>query len=280
MKKITLAAALLVTSSAAVQAQKIDLTKIKDKATEVIKGTSTSGSSSSSGSTTTTTTNTTVTTIANQAASALSGLSISSLSESDVANALKEALKVGSKNASSQLSVTDGFNKNLNVRIPFPEDAQRVATKLRKIGLGKKVDEFETTLNRAAEKAVPQAVDIFGNAITTMSITDAKNILQGSNDAATQYLQGKTTDQLYTAFYPYISQTLKSTGATSKWTDITKLYNKIPGVKKVETDLGKYTTNKALKGMFTVVAGEELKIRQDPQARVTDLLQKVFGAKK
>ncbi|SFC38583.1 Protein of unknown function [Flexibacter flexilis DSM 6793] len=273
MKRITMAAALLVTSAAATQAQKIDFNKIKDKATEVIKGTSTSGSS--------TTTTTTTTTSTSTASSVLGSVfSIGSLSESDVASALKEALKVGSKNASSQLSLTDGFNKNLNVRIPFPEDAQRVATKLRKMGLGKKVDEFETTLNRAAEKAVPQAVDIFGNAITSMSITDAKNILQGSNDAATQYLQGKTTDQLYTAFYPYISQTLKSTGATSKWTDITKLYNKIPGVKKVETDLGKYTTNKALKGMFTVVAGEELKIRQDPQARVTDLLQKVFGAKK
>jgi hypothetical protein len=200
-----------------------------------------------------------------------------SLSESEIAKGLKEALTVGAKNASSQLNKADGFLKNPLVKIPFPEDAQRVATKLREMGMGKKVDEFELTLNRAAEEAAKEAAPIFVNAITSMTITDAKNILTGNNDAATVYLRGKTSDQLSSAFSPHIKKALDSTLATRLWKDITTTYNKLPMVKKVNTDLTKYTTDKALKGLFTVVAEEELKIRKDPAARVSDLLKKVFG---
>ena len=198
--------------------------------------------------------------------------SSATLSESDIAKGLKEALTVGAKNASSQLNAVDGFNKNMKVRIPFPEDAQRVATKLREMGFGKKVDEFEQTLNRAAEQAAKEAAPIFVNAITSMSITDAKNILMGADTSATSYLRTKTSDPLASAFSPHIQKALDATTATKKWTELATLYNKIPLVKKVETDLVKYTTSKALKGLFTVVAEEEIKIRKDPAARVTDLL--------
>jgi hypothetical protein len=201
------------------------------------------------------------------------------LSESDIASGLKEALNIGAKNASSQLNAIDGFNKNLRVRIPFPEDAQRVATKLRELGFGKKVDEFELTLNRAAEQAAKEAAPIFVNAITSMSITDAKNILMGTDSSATIYLRTKTSDPLASAFSPHIKKALDATTATKKWTELATLYNRIPLVNKVETDLVRYTTSKALKGLFTVVADEELKIRKDPAARVTDLLKRVFGSK-
>lgn len=204
--------------------------------------------------------------------------SSATLSESDIAKGLKEALTVGAKNASSQLNAVDGFNKNMKVRIPFPEDAQRVATKLREMGFGKKVDEFEQTLNRAAEQAAREAAPIFVNAITSMSITDAKNILMGADTSATGYLRTKTSDPLAAAFSPHIQKALDATTATKRWTELASLYNKIPLVKKVETNLVKYTTSKALKGLFTVVAEEEIKIRKDPAARVTDLLKKVFGS--
>jgi hypothetical protein len=201
-----------------------------------------------------------------------------SLSETDIATGLKEALTVGSKNASAKLNALDGFNKNMKVRIPFPEDAQKVAKKLREMGFGKKVDEFELTLNRAAEQAAKEAAPIFVNAITSMTITDAKNILVGSDSAATSYLRTRTSDPLAQAFSPHIKKALDATTATKKWTELATLYNRLPLVTKVETDLVKYTTSKALKGLFVVVAEEEMKIRKDPAARVTDILKKVFGS--
>ena len=204
--------------------------------------------------------------------------SAATLSESDIAKGLKEALTVGAKNASSQLNAVDGFNNNMKVRIPFPEDAQRVATKLREMGFGKKVDEFEQTLNRAAEQAAKEAAPIFVNAITSMNITDAKNILMGADTSATSYLRTKTSDPLAAAFSPHIQKALDVTTATRRWTELATLYNKIPLVKKVGTDLVKYTTSKALKGLFTVVAEEEMKIRKHPATRVTDVLKKVFGS--
>ena len=200
-----------------------------------------------------------------------------SLSESDIINGLKEALTIGSTKASDQLHQLDGFNKNTFVRIPFPEDAKKVATELRKMGLGKKVDEFELTLNRAAEQAAKEAAPIFISAIKQMSFSDAKNILTGGDTAATGYLRKTTYTSLYGAFSPHINTALQSTYATSKWKDLTSTYNKIPFVKKVDTDLVRYTTNKALKGVFVLVADEEAKIRKDPAARVSEILKKVFG---
>lgn len=200
------------------------------------------------------------------------------LSEGEVVQGLKEALKVGSRNASSSLNATDGFYKNSLVKIPFPQEAKMVADKLRSIGLGSKVDEFELTLNRAAEKASKEAGNIFVNAVTSMTIGDAWGILRGQDNAATEYLKRTTSTQLSVAFKPHIESALKSTLATSKWTEITSIYNKIPMVKPVNTDLVSYTNEKALQGLFFVVAQEELKIRKDPVARVSEILRRVFGS--
>jgi hypothetical protein len=199
------------------------------------------------------------------------------LSESEIVQGLKEALKVGSKNASSTLNATDGFYKNSLVRIPFPPEAQVVADKLRSIGLGSKVDEFELTLNRAAEKASKEAANVFVNAVMSMTIRDAVHILRGPDNAATEYLKSNTSTQLTSAFKPHIENALNSTLATKKWTELTTIYNKIPLVKPVNTDLVAYTNERALHGLFTVVAQEELKIRKNPVARVSEILRKVFG---
>jgi len=204
--------------------------------------------------------------------------STSAVSETEIINGLKEALTLGSKTASQNLNKLDGFYKNPKVKIPFPEDCQKVATELRKLGYGKKVDEFELTLNRAAEDASKEAATIFANSIKQMTLTDAKNILTGPDTAATGYLRKTTNSSLYSAFAPHITTALNKTTATKKWKELTTLYNKLPMVKKVDTDLTRYTTNKALKGLFLLVADEETKIRKDPEARVTDLLKKVFGS--
>jgi hypothetical protein len=202
------------------------------------------------------------------------------LSESEIADGLKAALSKGAETASQQLNQSGGYNLNPRVRIPFPEDAQRVAVKLRELGYGQKVDEFEATLNRAAEQSAKEASSIFVGAIKQMSITDAKNILTGADTAATGFLRKSTYSSLNTAFTPHIKSALDSTSATKRWTELANIYNKIPFNKqKVETDLVAFTTNKALKGLFIIVADEELKIRKDPAARTSDILKKVFGSK-
>lgn len=217
----------------------------------------------------------TVTSVVKAASSAISGTSIT---EADISAGLKEALNIGAKNASSQLNALDGFNKNPLVRIPFPPDAIKVADALRKYGYGSQVDDFELKLNRAAEQAAKDAAPIFGNVISQITLNDAKSILQGPDNAATSFLQTKTTESLYTSFSPTIKTALGNTLATSSWTEITALYNKLPFVTPVETDLVKYTTNKALSGLFHVVADEEKKIRDNPAARTSEILQKVFGS--
>lgn len=246
-------------------------TSTKKSATTVPSTTKTTTTSTSSKSTT----SSSVGSIVNSASSLLGS---SALSETDIISGLKEALKVGASNASTQLNALDGFNKNLSIRIPFPPEVGKVATTLREYGYGSKVDEFELTLNRAAEQAAKDAAPIFVNAISQITITDAKNILQGPDNAATTFLQSKTTDALFTSFSPTIKTALGNTLATSKWTEITSLYNKLPFVTPVETDLVKYTTNRSLSGLFFVVAAEEKKIRDDPAARTSDILKKVFGS--
>ena len=199
------------------------------------------------------------------------------LTDSEIAAGLKEALTIGSVNASSMLNQVDGFNNNPRVRIPFPEEVQQVSSKLRQMGFGAKVDEFEVTLNRAAEQAAKEAAPIFVSAVKAMSFDEARKILTGSDNAATVYLQNTTNEQLYDSFIPHVTKALNATQATARWEELTTLYNKVPLVNKAETDLSRYTTNKALSGLFVIVADEELKIRQDPSARVNDVLKRVFG---
>lgn len=199
-----------------------------------------------------------------------------SFSKEEAANALKQALEQGTVKGVSVISQVDGYFKNPEIKIPFPPEAQNVEQKLRQIGLGNQVDEAVLSLNRAAEDAASGAKDIFVAAIKALTIQDAINIVKGEKDAATQFLARETTDDLAAKFSPIIDASLKKVNATKYWSDVMGAYNKIPLVKKVETDLTAYVTQKAIDGLFVMIAQEELNIRQNPAARTTELLKKVF----
>ena len=199
------------------------------------------------------------------------------LSNIDIVSGLKAALEQGTGKSVSALGVNGGFSNSI-YKVVFPPEAQKAADKLRQLGMGKLVDDFESKLNKAAEQAVPAARDIFINAVKGMSISDAKNILMGSNNAATKYFESKTRQKLINAFNPKVSSVLNSSGTTKYWTDITSRYNKIPGVSKVNTDLSRYTTDKILTALFDKISKEELAIRQNPAQRTSDILKKVFAA--
>lgn len=197
----------------------------------------------------------------------------------EAANGLKEALIQGTSKGVNVLSQVDGYLGNPEIKIPFPPEAQNVEKKLRSVGLGKQVDEVVESLNRAAELAAVEAKDIFVDAIKALTIKDAINIVKGEQDAATQFLQRETTTSLTSKFSPIIDNSLEQVNATKYWGDAMGAYNKIPFVKKVNPDLTAYVTEKAIDGLFVMIAKEELNIRQNPGARATDLLKKVFGGK-
>ncbi len=199
------------------------------------------------------------------------------LSQEEVGSGLKEALTRGIEKGVSQLSKPDGFLKDLSIKIPLPEEANKVESKLRSLGQGKKVDETIESINRAAEDASSAAKDIFVEAIKGMSITDAMSILRGEDNAATNFLNKSTRASLIAKFEPIIKASLDKVGATKNWNTIFTTYNKIPMVEKINPDLVAYATAKAIDGLFIQIAKEELKIRQDPAARVSDLLKKVFA---
>jgi len=206
------------------------------------------------------------------------GGSGSSLSTDDVVSGLKEALTIGAQKSATKLSAVDGFFKDAAVKILLPEQAQKVEKTLRSLGMGKMVDDAILSVNRAAEDAAKSATPIFVNAVKKMSIQDAMGILRGPDTAATSYLKKTTTPDLTAAFKPVIDTSLKKTDATKYWKDVFETYNKLPTtMKKVDTDLSAYVTQKAMDGIFYYVAQEEIKIRKDPAAQVTDILKKVFG---
>lgn len=200
-------------------------------------------------------------------------------STADVANGLKEALKNGANKGSVQASSVNGYFKNPLLKIPFPPEVQQVETKLRQIGLGSEIDKFVLALNRGAEEAAKSASPIFVTAITNITIADAWSILRGNKDAATQYLTKQTSSSLYTAFKPTVIKALQTTAATKYYANLINTYNKVPGVNKVNPDLGDYATKKAISGLFILIAKEEAEIRQNPAARTTELLKKVFAEK-
>ncbi|MFY7651874.1 MAG: DUF4197 domain-containing protein [Chitinophagaceae bacterium] len=195
----------------------------------------------------------------------------------DIAAGLKEALTNGVTKGTNQLSALDGFLGNAAVKILMPEEAKQVEQKLRGLGMGKQVDDAIVSMNRAAEDAAKSAAPIFINAIKQLSLQDAMSILKGGDNAATNYLQSNTNAALTTAFKPVIESSLGKVDATKHWNTVFTSYNKIPFVKKVNTDLTAYVTEMALKGIFFQIAAEEKNIRQNPAARATDLLKKVFG---
>ncbi len=201
------------------------------------------------------------------------------LTNSDIASGLKEALRVGVNNGSAQASRIDGYFKNPLLKIAFPPEAQKVASTLRQLGFSKQVDQFELSLNRAAEDAAKKAAPVFIKAITSMSIQDAVSILGGQTDAATQYLRRTSGQQLVSEFTPIIDSTLKKNNATRYYSSLVNTYNKVPLVQKVNPNLTEYATSKAVDGLFILVAQEEKKIRENPAARVSDILKRVFGSR-
>lgn len=199
------------------------------------------------------------------------------LSQTEMSNGLKEALNNGITKQVSKLTATDGFFKNEAVKILLPEELQKVDTKLRQLGLNKLADDGLRVLNRAAEDAVKEATPIFVDAVKQMTFTDAKNILLGNESAATNYLQTTTSSALYGKFNPVIKNSFAKVGADKIWTQIITKYNSIPLVKKVNPDLTDYTTNKAMEGVFKMIAVEEKDIRTNFSARTSDVLKKVFA---
>jgi len=199
------------------------------------------------------------------------------LTEKDAVDGIKEALVKGTGESVTLVSKLDGFFLNPEIKILFPENARTIESKLRAIGLGSKVDEVILTLNRAAEDAAKSAQSIFVSAITGMNISDALQIVRGNNNAATQYLAKTTTPELKAKFNPVIKSSLEKVDATRLWAELITAYNQIPFVTRQNPDLTGYVTDKAISGLFTMIAKEELKIRQNPAARTTELLKKVFG---
>ncbi|MFY0482966.1 DUF4197 domain-containing protein [Flavobacterium sp. PLA-1-15] len=195
----------------------------------------------------------------------------------DIGAGLKEALNKGITEQVSKLTATDGFYKNEAVKILMPEELQKVDKALRKIGMSSLADEGIKSLNRAAEVAVKEATPIFVSAIKNMSITDAKNILLGNDNAATTYLESSTSTALYSKFNPVVKESIGKVGADVVWAKIIDKYNAIPLVSKVNPDINDYVTNKAMDGVFTMIAVEEKDIRTNLNARTSDLLKKVFA---
>jgi len=199
------------------------------------------------------------------------------ITNEQIAAGLKEALQNGIKNQVTTLAVQDGFYKNEMVKILLPEELQKVDRTLRSIGLSSLADEGLRVLNRAAEDAVGEAIPVFADAITGMTFVDAKNILLGDKNSATLYLKTATSAALYQKFNPIINNSFKKVGADKIWTDLITRYNSLPLTADVNPDLTDYVTNEALKGVFTMVAVEEIEIRANVAKRTSDVLKRVFA---
>ena len=200
------------------------------------------------------------------------------LTNDEIINGLKEALKVGTDSSAKRLNKLDGFFANATIKILMPDEAKKMESTLRNFGLGGLVDKAILSMNRAAEDAAGGVGEIFWTAIKQMSITDGLKILRGGDFAATDYLKAATTKILTEKFRPVIEASLIKTDATRYWKDAFTAYNRFSRT-PVNTDLTGYVTERALKGLFYNIGLEEQKIRKDPAAQVTAILKKVFGGK-
>lgn len=203
---------------------------------------------------------------------------VSSLSSSEISDGLREALKVGTQRVVKQIGVQDGFNLDPKIHIPLPDTLQKVDMALSKLGMGSLTEDLELRLNRAAEKATPKAKALFINAISQMTIEDAKNILTGPNDAATSYLRKTMGTELEREMQPIVQSTLADAGAVQAYDNVMGQYAKLPFMPDVKSNLNSYVVAKAMDGVFYYVAKEEMAIRENPAERTTDLLKKVFAA--
>lgn len=199
--------------------------------------------------------------------------------QSEIAAALRQALNQGTTAAIGQLGRTDGFWSDPRVRVPLPGFISKYESTVRAIGYGSTLDQFQLTLNRAAEKAVPQVTSIFANSISQMTLSDAKQILQGPDNAATEFFRRTSTNELYARILPIVSEATAQVGVTQQYK---KVASKAGPILRLSgstppTDLDDYVTQQALNGLFTKIADEEARIRKDPAARSTELLKKVFA---
>lgn len=192
-------------------------------------------------------------------------------------NGLKEALSIGTKNAVNSVGSVDGYFKNQMIKILLPDKIRNVADFLGKVGYQKQVDDFVLSMNRAAEKAAPQAAGFFSDALKEMTFDDAVGIWKGGDTSATEYFKKKTHDRIYQAFKPVVSASMNEVGVTRSYKDLIQKYESFPFMNSGSLDLDNYVTDKALDGLFYTVGEEEKKIRTNPAARVTDLLKEVFG---
>ena len=199
------------------------------------------------------------------------------LSNEEIAAGLRQALDNGIDKQVTKLTMEDGFFKNELVKIGLPDELQKVDKTLRDIGLGNLADQGLKVLNRAAEDAVKEATPIFINAVKGITFVDAKNILLGTDNAATQYLKSRTSNSLYDKFSPVIENSFTKVGADQIWENLINKYNTIPFVQKVNPDLTDYVTGEALKGVYTAISIEEKEIRTKVSSRTTDLLKRVFA---
>ncbi|MCB0485798.1 MAG: DUF4197 domain-containing protein [Flavobacteriaceae bacterium] len=200
------------------------------------------------------------------------------VTDADIISGLKQALNIGIEKQVSKLTMEDGFYKNELVKILLPQELQKVDKTLRDIGLSSLADEGLKILNRAAEDAVNEATPIFVDAVKNITFEDAKNILLGADNAATNYLENNTSEALYTKFHPVIKSSFQKVGADEIWSNLINKYNSLPIVfNKVNPDLTDYVTNEALEGVYTMIAIQEKEIRTDVASRTSTLLQRVFA---
>ena len=207
------------------------------------------------------------------------GTSGVALPDAKIGDGLKQALQVGTEQAVSLTGKTDGYLANQAIKILMPDQLRTVEQGLRLVGQGAIVDEFVVSMNRAAERAAPAAKSVFWDAITAMSIDDARRILQGNQTAATDYFRDKTTTRLTEAFAPSVSQAMNEVGVTRQYKSMVDGVKALPfaGSAASSFDLDRYVVGKALDGLFLMVGEEEKKIRTNPAARTTELLKDVFG---
>lgn len=199
-------------------------------------------------------------------------------SEQTIASGLREALRVGAQRAVETASADNAYADNPDLRIQLPDSFQQVASTLRRVGYADQLDELEAKMNGAAEQAADQAVPVFAQAITRMSIADAKRILNGGDTAATDYFRSQTRDELASLYAPIVEAKLSELGVVRHYQTVMDRYRRIPFMKEPEFTLTDYVTDEALDGLFELLAQEEQRIRQDPAARTTQLLKQVFGS--
>jgi hypothetical protein len=212
------------------------------------------------------------------ATTASTTLPLTQLSPEQMTLGLKEALGRGLDQAIASLGRTNGFFTNLNVRIPMPQSLRRIENTLRSVGQDRIADNFILTLNQAAEQAVPAAAEVFTESLRNMSVADARKILTGPDDAATRYFQDATRQELGRRFLPIVQDATSRTGATAAYKQVVDRTKSMgPLLRTPVVDVDTYVTEKAMDGLFTLVAEEERRIRENPAARSTELLRSVFG---